>query len=330
MATWRPRPRLRRPRLGELGAAAEVVQGHLQAVHQVDLRLPAEDLAGLGDVGLAHLGVVLGQLQEGELRARAGQLEHGLGELQDRHLAGVADVRRQGLVGLQQPVDAVHQVRHVAEGARLAAVAEDGQGLAAQGLAHEGRQGAPVVQAHARTVGVEDPHDAALEGVVPVVAHGHRLGEALGLVVDAAGPDRVDVTPVVLLLGVHQGVAVALRGRGQEEARALRVGQTEGFVGPERADLEGLDRVVQVVDRARRRGEVQDGVQAPGHVDELGHVLVDEVELRLGGQVLDVAQRAGDQVVHADHLVAFGQEAIGEVAAEETGAAGDQVNTLLF
>ena len=80
-----------------------------------------------------------------------------------------------------------------------------------------------------------------VEAVVAVVRHGHGLGEALGLVVDAPGADRVDVAPVGLGLRVDERVAVHLAGRGQEEAGALVLGQAERVVGAEAADLQGLD-----------------------------------------------------------------------------------------
>ena len=56
----------------------------------------------------------------------------------------------------------------------------------------------------------------------------------------------------------------------------------------ERADLERLDRQLEVVDRAGGRGEVQDGVQRPGDVDVLGDVVVDEPEVGALRQVRDV------------------------------------------
>ena len=75
----------------------------------------------------------------------------------------------------------------VAKAARLRAVAVDGQRLAAQGLAHEVRHHPAIVEPHARAVGVEDADDVRVDAVVAVVGHGHRLGEALGLVVDSRG-----------------------------------------------------------------------------------------------------------------------------------------------
>jgi len=68
-------------------------------------------------------------------------------------------------------------------------------------------------------------------------------------------------------------------------------------------------------------------------VDEV-HGLVDlvvrrdvehpEVEARVVGDVLDVAERPGFQIVHADHAVPTTKEVVAEVGAEESGAAGDQ------
>ncbi len=89
--------------------------------------LPAEQVASAGYVGLALLGVVDGQRLVDDLRARLGHLEHGLGELQQRELVGVADVDRRVDIGLGKADDAADQVVDVTEAARLLAVAEDGQ-----------------------------------------------------------------------------------------------------------------------------------------------------------------------------------------------------------
>ena len=173
---------------------------------------------------------------------------------------GVADVDRRVGVGLGEPDDAVDQVVDVTEAAGLAAVAEDGQRPVLQRLAQEGRDRAAVVRAHPRAVGVEDADDRRVDALLAVVGHGQRLGVALRLVVDPARADRVDVAPVVLLLRVDLGVAVDLAGRGDQEAGALELGDPEHVVGAVGADLERVQRQPQVVDRARRRGEVVDEV----------------------------------------------------------------------
>ena len=225
-------------------------------------------------------------------------------------------------VGLGQGDDAADQVVDVTEAAGLRAVAEDGQRPVLERLAQEGRDRAPVVGAHARAVGVEDAHDRGVDALLAVVGHRHRLGVALGLVVDAARADRVDVAPVVLGLRVDLGVAVDLAGRGDQEAGALELGDAEHVVGAVRADLERVQRQPQVVDRAGRRGEVVDEVDVLGDVDVLDDVDVAEVEGRVA-DVLDVLQRAGLEVVDADHPVPLAEQVLAEVGAEEAGAAGD-------
>jgi len=73
-------------------------------------------------------------------------------------------------------------------------------------------------------------------------------------------------------------------------------------VGAEGTDLEGLDGQLEVVDRRGGRGEVEDVVEFPRDMDEVGHVVLDENELRASEKALDVVERAGDEVVHAHHL----------------------------
>ena len=111
-----------------------------------------------------------------------------------------------------------------------------------------------------------------------VVGHGHGLGIALGFVVHAPGAHRVDVSPVALRLRVHLGVSVHL-GRGcQQEAGLLRLGQPKCPERPQRAHLERMDRVVEVVLGRCRRGEVQDPVDGALREEVVGHVVALEPE----------------------------------------------------
>ena len=181
----------------------------------------------------------------------------------------------------------------------------------------------PSSGSHAGPVAVEDAHDPDVEAVVGVVGHRHRLGESLGLVVDPTWPHRVHVAPVVLGLGMDLGIAVDLAGGRQEEAGRLGPGQAEAVVGPEAADLEGLDRHLEVVLGRRRRGEVHDGVDRARHPDVGGDVELDVGEAGGAEEVLDVVHVAGDEVVDGDDLVAAREQTLAQVRPEEAGTAGD-------
>src|SRR6185436_1852533 len=99
--------------------------------------------------------------------------------------------------------------------------------------------------------------------------------------------------------------------------------EPEGVVGAEGADLQGLDRQLQIVDRARRRGEVEHGIDRSFDLERLGDVVVQEVEARSPAQMRDVLRPPGDQVVDADDPVPFGEQPVAEVRAEKTGSSSD-------
>src|SRR6185369_3091727 len=117
----------------------------LEALVQLDLGLPAQHLLGARDVGLTHLRVVDGQRLEDDLRLRACYTDDRLGELEQRHLMRVPDVDREVLTARSEEVEPADLVVHVAKGAGLRAVAEDGQRLVLERLADERRDCAPVV-----------------------------------------------------------------------------------------------------------------------------------------------------------------------------------------
>ena len=258
-----------------------------------------------------------------DLRARPGDLDDGLRELEQRELVRIADVHRLVIAGLGEADDAVDQVADEAERTGLGPVAEDGDRPVLQRLAHEGRDGAAVVRAHPGAVGVEDADDRGVHALLAVVGHRERLGVALGLVVDAARADRVDVAPVALGLRVDLRVAVDLGGRGGQEARAVQLGQAERVVGAVGADLERVQRQPQVVDRRGGRGEVVDEVDRLVDEERLDDVLVQVHELGRA-DVLDVGEGAGLEVVDADHPMTAPQQLVTEVRAEETRPTRDQ------
>ena len=227
------------------------------------------------------------------------------------------------MAGLGEADDAVDQVGHVTEGARLGAVAEHGDRPVLERLAEEGRDRAAVVRAHARAVGVEDADDRGVDALLAVVGHRERLGVALGLVVDAARADRVDVAPVALRLRVDLRVAVDLGGRRGQEARAVVLGQPERVVRAVGADLERVQRQPQVVDRRGGRGEVVDEVDRLVDEERLDDVLVEQDEIGRA-DVLDVEEGAGLDVVDADHPMSASEELIAEVRAQKTGPTRNQ------
>src|SRR5207344_3580234 len=99
------------------------------------------------------------------------------------------------------------------------------------------------------------PRDLDRDAVGTVVGHRHRLRVPLGLVVHTAGTDGVDVAPVALGLWVDLRVAVDLGCRGKHEPRPLRLREPERVEGAEGADLQRMDRILEVV--ARRCGRCQ-------------------------------------------------------------------------
>ena len=122
---------------------------------------------------------------------------------------------------------------------------------------------------------------------------------------------------------MFQRVAVAFGGGREEEFCAFGLGKAEGVMRPQRTDLEGLDRELEIIDGAGGRCEMKDVVDAAGEVDELRDVMPNKLEVLVAGEMRDVVGIARDEVVDGNDVMAFGKEAVDEMRAEEAGAAGD-------
>ena len=56
----------------------------------------------------------------------------------------------------------------------------------------------------------------------------------------------------------------------------------------------------------------------------MGDVVAHRLEMWVGQQMSDVVLAPGEIIVDAEHVVALGQQALAQMRAEKTGAAGDE------
>lgn len=307
-----------------MGMEAEPFDGEAETFVEGDAGFPTEESAGLGDVGAAALGVVFGEGVEDDFRGGGGEVFDVAGEFEHGHFGGVAEVDGEAFVAEAEADEAIDEVGDVAEAAGLFAGAEDGNGLAAEGLAEEGGDDAAVVEFHAGAEGVEDAGDGGGEVVGAMEGHGEGFGVAFGFVVAGAGTDGVDVAPIGFALGVFEGVAVTFRGGGEEEAGVPEAGGVEELEGAFAAGAEGFDGVREIVAGAGRGGEVHDDISGVEGGEGLGDVVVDEAELGVGEEVVEVGGTPGEEVVETGDGVVLVEKGLTEVGADETGCAGDE------
>jgi hypothetical protein len=66
---------------------------------------------------------------------------------------------------------------------------------------------------------------------------------------------------------------------------------------------------------------VEHAFEWPLHLDEVGHVVQDQLKVWVALQVVEVGPVAGDEIVHPDHPVAYREQAVAEMRAEKPGGA---------
>ena len=115
----------------------------------------------------------------------------------------LTDVYRFMIIAQSKAEYAVNKIGDVAKATGLLAVTEYGKFLLIQRLANKCRHHAAVVQTHAGSISIKDPDDLGIEPVKPMIGHGDGLSEPFSFIVHPARTDRIDVTPIVLILRVN-------------------------------------------------------------------------------------------------------------------------------
>ncbi len=130
-----------------------------------------------------------------------------------------------------------------------------------------------------------------------MIGHGHGLGVTLGLVIDAARPDRVHMTPVCFRLRRNFGIAIAFAGGSEEEFGVFGEREAECVVRAQRSDLKCLNGHFQIIDGAGRGSEVQHVIKRTSNVDVIGDVGARDAKARVLLEMGDIRVHAGNQVI---------------------------------
>ncbi len=105
--------------------------------------------------------------------------------------------------------------------------------------------------------------------------------------------------------------------------RALTpLGEAEHVQGTKNRGLDGLDRVVLIMDGRSGTGKIEDPVDL--RQEGLSDVVADEFEGRIADEMFDVSAMAGEVVVEADDLVARVDQPITQMRPEEPRSPGHQ------
>lgn len=228
-----------------------------------------------------------------------------LGQFEDGKFPGIAGIYRAGEVvgGVHEANENLNEVIDVAEGSGLVALAVDGDRLILQGLDDEIGDNPTIVWVHARAVGVEDPGDFYAQAMLPVVVEKKRLGAALPFIVTGTDACRIDIAPIAFRLRVDLRVAVDLTGRGLEDLGLDPFGEAEHVDGAVDRGLGGLHRIMLVVNRRGRAGEIIDFIDLD--IERKGDVVADQLKSGIAQEMADIRLGAGEKIVDAQYLMAI-------------------------
>jgi len=274
------------------------------------------------------IGFVVGH--QADFGAAAGQSQDPFGKLEDGDFFGGADVENlaNGCGGFGQFDDRAGHVSHIGKAARLPAIAVNGDGFAAQGLAHKARHNHAIATGLAWSDGVEEAHDDHRQSELGVVGQAeefvHGFGGGIGPATVGGGAHQ----PVIVLAEGHfDPFAVDFGGGGDQDFTAVAIGGGQhGFA----AHDVGGNRANGVLDDqldAYRGGQMDDGAGLAGKAVEhlvIGDGLTHELEVGQGTQVSDVLDAPGGKVVDSDHVMPLVDEPLTEMAADEASSAGDE------
>jgi len=293
----------------------EIVDGLSETLLDIHPGFPMKPLNGQRDIRLALLRVILGKGFEDDAGSAPGQSDHLLREFQHAEFIWISQVHRtREIVGcIHHPDQAFDQVIHIAERACLGPVPIDRYVLPCQCLYNEVADHPAVVRVHPGAVRIENPDDSNIDPVLPVIVEEKGLRAALSFVVAGPGAYGIDIAPVSLMLRMNGRVAIDLAGGGLKDLGPDPLGKTQHVDSAHDAGLDGLDRVVLIMNRGRGTGQVIYLI----HLEKYGMDQVVTYEFKVGqaDEMADIVLGSREEIIQAQHVLPVPGQAITEVGS---------------
>ena len=128
--------------------------------------------------------------------------------------------------------------------------------------------------------------------------------------------------PIVFSLRVDMRITIHFRCGGLQNLRFQTLGKTQHIDCPVHACLRRLYRVMLVMDRRGRAGEIVNLVDL--QIERERDVVPDHLEMFVIEQLLDVASSAGKEIIDTNHHCAISEQALAKMRAKKASAAGNK------
>ena len=109
---------------------------------------------------------------------------------------------------------------------------------------------------HTRPIGIKNPYNPDADLMLPMVIEKQRFGATFALIVAGPYTDAIDISPVRFSLGMNGGITVYFRCRGLKNSGPKSFGQAQHIDRAVDIDLGGLHRIILIVNRRSRTGQV--------------------------------------------------------------------------
>ena len=79
----------------------------------------------------------------------------------------------------------------------------------------------------------------------------------------------------------------------------------------------------EIILRAGGRSRVDNEIDRPVNHERQGDILPPELELRIAAQMRNIPLSTGQEIIQSEHAIAFAEQSVAKMGADETGGSGD-------
>jgi hypothetical protein len=161
---------------------------------------------------------------------------------------------------------------------------------------------------HSGAIRVKNAGHLDLEFVLSVIIKKKGLGAALSFIVTRTGTDAVYVSGIGFRLGVDRRITVYLRGRSLKDFGLYPLGESQHIDGTMDIYLGGLHRIVLVMDRRRRTGQIVNFIHF--NIYRKRNIVPGKFKIGITKELNNVLFASGVEIIYAQDVATFFEKSL--------------------
>ena len=175
---------------------------------------------------------------------------------------------------------------------------------------------------HIRSIRIENAHHPRVNAIFAPIIRSQRLRAPLTLIITRANTNRIDISPILLNLRMHQRIAINLTRRRMKNLRLSLHRELQHIHHTDNTRLHRLNRIMLIMHRRRGTSKIVNLIKLPPK--RLSNIMKNETKATIIKNIINILPSPRKKIIKRSHLITISEQPATKMTTEKPSATSNQ------